>query len=118
MTTPKVYIGACEYEIRITRTKKETEKYLGKPKLKDGRIHFVYGRCSFDDKRLVVRHDLRNGQDRYETLVHEGVHGICHEHSELPSLAVLGEDETAVTILSKAMVSFMRQIRDNGVLEK
>jgi hypothetical protein len=118
LVNPKVYIGACEYEVIMAKTKKVTEKYLGKPKVKNGRRHFVYGRCSFDGKHIVVRHDLRNGQDRYETLLHEGIHGICHEHSELPSLAILGEDETAVTILSKQIASFLRQIRDNGVLER
>jgi len=113
---PIVYIGACEYEIRIARTKKETEKYLGKPKEKGDTRWVTRGKCFGDAKRIVVAHDIKSRQDRYETLLHEGIHAVCMENAEVGSLADFGADEVAVAILTKGIASFLRQIRDNGVL--
>ena len=115
---PKVYIGACEYEVRITKTQKETEKYLGKAKVKGDTRWVTRGKCFGDAKRIVVAHDIKSRQDRYEILLHEGIHAICMEYAENAALVDVGADEPAVAILSKSIASFLRQIKDNGVLDK
>ena len=52
------------------------------------------------------------GQARYEVFFHEGLHAVCHENRHNATLSDLRDDEEAVTLLSKFMVSYLRQTRD------
>lgn len=115
---PIVYIGACEYEVTLAKTKKESEKYLNKPTDRKGFRWVNRGKCIGSDKRIVITHNIKNRQDRYEVLVHEAFHAICFENAENETLCRLNYDEEALCILSKGIISFMRQIRDNGVLDQ
>jgi hypothetical protein len=70
----------------------------------------LWGLTDYDRKSIHVRKGI--GQARYEVFFHEGVHAVCDENRQNAILSELRDDEEAITLLSKFMVSYLRQTRD------
>lgn len=99
-----IYIGGSEWTVSEVPV---VEKFKEGKKNKDVTL---YGLTSYRQRTIHVRKDI--GQARFETLFHEGVHAVCHENRQDSTLALLRDDEVAIHLLSKFMVSYLRQTRD------
>ena len=99
-----VYIGGSEWVVSEVPV---VEKFKRGPKNKK---HTLYGLADYGNNTIHVRQGI--GQARYEVFFHEGLHAVCHENRHNATLSDLRDDEEAVTLLSKFMVSFLRQTRD------
>lgn len=99
-----IYIGGSEWSVSEVPV---VEKYKEGKKEKNFRI---CGLTTYNQRTIHVRKDL--GQARFEVLFHEGIHAVCHENRQNTTLADLRDDENAIHLLSKFMVSYLRQTRD------
>jgi hypothetical protein len=70
----------------------------------------LFGLTDYDCHTIHVRRGI--GQSRYEVFFHEGVHAVCDENRHNETLSSLRDDEDAIHLLSKFMVSYLRQMRD------
>lgn len=99
-----IYIGGSEWTVSEVPV---VEKYKEGKKDKDITL---YGLTSYRQRTIHVRKNI--GQDRFEVVLHEGIHAICHENRQNAILAELRDNENAIHLLSKFMVSYLRQTRD------
>lgn len=103
-----VYVGGCEWRITETKNKAWIKKYLQRNAEKGTTTN---GRCFLDHKTIFIRGG-QHPQNRYETIFHELLHAVCEENRRNRTMMFLLEDEEAAHIISKAMCSLLRQIRD------
>ena len=73
------------------------------------------GRCLAANKQIVIRKGLPI-QDRYETIVHEGIHAICEENRHFDPFCKIFKSEEFTHILTKGIVSYLRQIGSMGTI--
>lgn len=108
----KFFIGGCEWRLQEATTPRL------KKQLHEGADHTkVNGRCFPGDKViLVAQHD--NRQERYETIVHEGIHAICYEHAHFKPFADIFNSEELTHILTKSIIGFQRQLMASEALAK
>jgi len=99
-----VYIGGSEWSVAEVPV---VEKFKRGPKNKN---HTLYGLTDYGSNSIWVRTGI--GQARYEVFFHEGVHAVCSENRHNQTLSDLRDDEEAITLLTKFMVSYLRQTRD------
>jgi hypothetical protein len=103
MSSP-VYIGGTEWTVSEVPF---VEKYRVGGFRKDITL---YGLADYKKRKIYVRRGI--GRDRFEVLLHEGLHAICHEHRNVGVLSELRDTEDAVSIIAKSLTSYLRQTRD------
>ena len=99
-----IYIGGSEWSVSEVPV---VEKY--KRGKKDGSVT-LYGLTDYERQTIHIRKGI--GRVRYEVFFHEGVHAVCHENRQSTVLSDLRDDEEAIHLLTKFMVSYLRQTRD------
>ena len=100
----KMYIGGSEWSVsEVPRVEKYSRR-------KYDRNNTLWGLTDYGKHTIHVKSGI--GQARYEVFFHEGVHAVCHENRQSDTLCALRDDEQAITLLTKFMVSYLRQMRD------
>ena len=109
----RIYVGGAEWWL-IESNDERVNKMLN-----DGlAVGFEgNGRCFAANKQIVIRKGLPI-QDRFETLIHEGVHAVCEENRHFEPFCQLFKSEEMTHMLTKGIVSYMRQIRSLGMIGK
>jgi len=109
----KLYIGSCIWDFEEKSDNKTINAIDKKEKALPNLVPI--GACMADEKRILIRAGI-NGQDRFDAIIHEGIHAVSSEYLHNEALNHLFFNEDAVHILTKGIISYMNQLYAQKVI--
>ena len=113
-----IFIGGREWLILESDDKRVIDMLQEGPDGKSRQDQTINGRCLGGNSppRILVRKGL-DKQERYEVFIHEGIHALCDEHRHFKPFADIFDSEEMTHMLTKGLVSYMRQLHALGMMD-